>query len=182
MNLIEHRGYQIQLIDARASDKAVFRSLMQMYLYDTSEFNGQDPDSHGQYDYPDLDHYWTERGRNDEGRIPILIRINDCLAGFMLINRFSLLYPHDSTTRNLADFFIMRKWRGKRIGRIIVKEIFDMFPGHWEIRQQQENEKSQKFWRSAIGEYTNGSFKETLLSDERWQGPVQQFSNLTRIT
>ncbi|MFS0727976.1 GNAT family N-acetyltransferase [Paenibacillus sp. 1P07SE] len=182
MNLIEHRGYQIKLIDAPQSDKSVFRNLMQMYLYDTSEFNGKDPDKHGFFDYSELDHYWTEVGRTEEGRIPILIQINDKLAGFMLINRFSLLIPRDPATRNLADFFIMRKWRGKRIGRVVVKEIFDMLPGHWEIRQEQENIKSQQFWRTVIGEYTNESYKETILSDDRWQGPVQQFSNATRIT
>ena len=182
MNLIEHRGYQIKLIDAPISDKPVFRNMMQMYLYDTSEFNGKDPDRHGYYDYPDLDHYWTDTGRSEEGRIPILIQINDELAGFMLINRFSLLYPRDLSTRNLADFFIMRKWRGKRIGRVIVKEIFDMHPGHWEIRQEQANVKSQQFWRTVISEYTIGGYKETLVSDEQWNGPIQQFSNATRIT
>jgi len=178
---IHHNGYHIKLLEASVADKPVMRSLMQLYQYDTSEFNGQDPDPHGLFDYPDLDHYWTEHGRREEGRIAILIQINDVVAGFALINNFSLVVPRKPSTRSLAELFIMRKWRRRQIGKMIVKEIFDNFPGHWEIRQERENTSAQLFWRNVIQEYTGGGYKETDKNDGEWDGIIQEFDNSARV-
>lgn len=181
MIYIHHEGYQIKLSEAGVSEKPVLRSLMQFYLYDTSEFNGVDPDRHGSFDYPYFDHYWTEQGKKVEGRLPILIQVNDAVAGFAFINNFSLYVPRTSTTRNLADFFIMRKWRRRKIGKVIAKEIFDMYEGHWEVKQQRENVHAQQFWRNVIHEYTFGSFEEVDWNDEYWDGPIQGFDNSGRL-
>ncbi|GGF95057.1 GNAT family N-acetyltransferase [Paenibacillus abyssi] len=178
---INHNGYQIKLLDGAVADKPVFRNLLQLYRYDTSEFNGKDPDKHGIFDYKYLDHYWTEHGRAEEGRIPILIQINDLLAGFALINNFSLVVPRTLETRHLAEFFIMRKWRRRQIGKAIVTEIFDNYQGHWEIRQERENVNAQQFWRNVIHEYTNGGYQEIDQQDERWNGPIQSFNNNGRL-
>lgn len=178
---IHHNGYQIKLLEATVADKPVFRNLLQLYNYDTSEFNGKDPDRHGLFDYPYLDHYWTEEGRMQEGRIPILIQIDDYIAGFALINRFSLIVPKGPDTRNLAEFFIMRKWRRRQIGKVVVKELFDMYLGQWEIRQERANVNAQQFWHNVIDEYTGGAFHETDCDDEHWDGLIQSFSNKGRL-
>ncbi|XEC96294.1 GNAT family N-acetyltransferase [Paenibacillus tarimensis] len=178
---IHHNGFQIKLLEATVTDKPVIRNLLQLYQYDMSEFNGKDPDKHGFYNYNYLDHYWTEHGRKEEGRRAILIQINDFLAGFAFINNFSVVVPRTPTTRNLAEFFIMRKWRRRKIGKVIVSEIFDMYQGEWEIRQERENVNAQQFWRRVIHDYTNGNYTETDLCDEIWDGPVQTFSNNGRL-
>jgi predicted acetyltransferase len=177
MIYIHHNGYPIKLVDSSVADKPVFRKLMQLYRYDMSEFNAEDPDIHGVFDYPYLDHYFTEKGKNEESRIAILIQINDIVAGFALINHYSLVVPQTPTTRNLAEFFIMRKWRRRQIGKMVVKEIFDNYLGQWEIRQERGNINAQLFWRNVIDEYTNGGFKETDKNDELWDGPIQSFDN-----
>lgn len=181
MIFIHHNGYHIKLVEASVIDKPVLRSMIQFYLYDTSEYNGKDPDKHGVFDYMFFDHYFTEHGRQEEGRLPIMIQINDLLAGFALINTFSILTPQTPSTRNLADFFIMRKWRRRSIGKVIVKEIFDTWQGHWEVKQERENISAQQFWRNVIHEYTSGAYKETDLNDERWNGPIQEFDNNGRL-
>ncbi|CAM4384206.1 GNAT family N-acetyltransferase [Paenibacillus tarimensis] len=181
MNFIHHNGYHIKLMMAAVEHKPVMRNLMQFYLYDTSEYNGKDPDKHGVFDYPYFDHYWTTQGREEEGRLPILIQINDSLVGFAFLNNFSLTIPRTPTTRNLADIFILRKWRRKSIGKVIVKEIFDSYPGQWEVKQERENTNAQQFWRNVIHEYTNGGYREVVLQDERWDGPVQSFDNNGRL-
>lgn len=181
MNIIHHNGSQIKLITAGAGDKPLLRNLLQLYQHEISEFTGADPDAHGIYDYPDLDHYFTAEGRTQEGRLPILIRIDDTVAGFGLINNFSLLAPRTKDTRHLADFFILRKWRRQSIGKAVVKEIFDSYQGYWEVKQRREHEGAQRFWRIVIQEYTNGGYKEADLNDERWDGPVQSFNNNGRL-
>ncbi|RXZ76745.1 acetyltransferase [Paenibacillaceae bacterium] len=181
MRSINHDGNQIKLLEGTVSDKPVIRNLMQLYRYDTSEFNGKDPDRHGIYDYKYLDHYWTEHGQNEEGRHAILVQINDLLAGFAFINNFSLIVPRTPTTRSLAEFFIMRKWRRRKFGKVIANEIFEMFPGHWEIRQERENVNAQHFWRKVVGEYTSGGYKEVNVNNEEWDGPIQTFNNNGRL-
>ena len=120
MNYIHHNGYHIKLQTASIGDKPLMRNLMQLYLYDVSEFTTEDPNRHGMFDYPYLDHYWTEEGRKQEGRLPILIQINEAVAGFALINQISSYIPRSGNTRNLAEFFIMRKWRRRSIGKVVV--------------------------------------------------------------
>src|SRR5260221_3470726 len=86
---------------------------MQLYLHDFSEFAAIDS-AHGDVD-PEgrfaniwLDSYWQEAGR-----IPLLIRANDCLAGFALLNRWSALgWPVDHA---MAEFFVLRKYRRARV-------------------------------------------------------------------
>ncbi|MBD2844987.1 acetyltransferase [Paenibacillus sp. IB182496] len=178
---IHHNGYQIRLIDAGPEDKLVFRNLIQLYQYDMSEFKGADPDRHGLFDYSDLDHYWTRHGREAEGRQAILIKIDEAVAGFAFLNNLALSVPRDDTTRHLAEFFIMRRWRRRHLGKVIVKELFDTYPGVWEVREERENRNAQLFWRNVIQEYTGGGFKEQEFDEHAWKGPVQSFDNRGRL-
>jgi len=180
MNIIHHGGHQILLLTAGTGDKPLLRNLMQLYLHEISEFTGADPDDHGIFDYPEFDHYFTAEGRQ-EGRLPILIRIDGTAAGFAMINGFSLVAPHTPSTRHLSDFLILRKWRRRSIGKAVVREIFESYPGLWEIKQRREHEGAQRFWRNVIREYTAGGYKETELNDDRWDGFVQTFDNSSRL-
>ncbi len=53
---------------------------MQLYLYDFTEFTGDDIDNNGFYPYVYLDRYWDE-----PGRFPFLIQVDEKVAGFVLI-------------------------------------------------------------------------------------------------
>ena len=94
---------KIELVRINESNKAVLRQLMELYLYDFSEFDHEDVNEHGVYGYRYLDHYWTEAGRH-----PFFIQVDDQLAGFVLIRR---LTPPDETPVIMAisEFFVMRK-------------------------------------------------------------------------
>ena len=79
--------------------------------------------------------------------------------------------------RAIAEFFIMRKYRRRGIGCAVACQIFDRFPGKWEVQQMVSNQRAQFFWRRVIAHYTNGQYHEVTLHDERWHGPVQFFDN-----
>lgn len=53
-------------------NKDVLRRLLELYLYDFSEFDGRDLGPHVTYGYPYRDHYWTE-----PDRFPFFIRGGD---------------------------------------------------------------------------------------------------------
>lgn len=160
---------QTAILPATGADRSVLKNLMQLYLYDLSEIEGIDVDERGRFSYPALDLYWTEAGR-----YPFLIRVDGRLAGFALVSQHSRLTgPFEGHT--IAEFFILRRYRRMGVGRAAATQIFDRFPGRWEVATIATNIPAQAFWRSVIDRYTGGRYHEVWLQDERWRGPVQSF-------
>ena len=155
-------------------EKPVLRRLMELYLYDFSEFDLADVGPHGLYEYPYLDHYWTE-----PGRYPFIIRVDERLAGFVLVTQHNYLTgevdPERGAAWVIAEFFVMRRYRRQGIGEAVARQVFERFPGQWQVAQIRENTPASLFWRKVIGRYTAGQYQEQQLDDERWCGPVQIF-------
>lgn len=160
---------KIELNPAALEEKVLLERLMELYLYDFSEFDRVDVDDQARYGYPFLDRYWDEAGRR-----PFLIRVDGVLAGFVLVFEFSLL---GLAGHMIAEFFVMRKFRRMGVGRTAAIAAFAQFPGHWEVSQVFQNVTGQRFWRKVIAEYTRGNYREVGLNNEVWQGPVQTFEN-----
>ncbi|MCX7001606.1 MAG: GNAT family N-acetyltransferase [Candidatus Sumerlaeota bacterium] len=163
---------QIDLSKAALSEKSLLQRMMQLYQYDFSEFEGNDLDDHALFNYKYLDHYWVE-----EGRTPLIVSVDGRLAGFVLVNK------HSYTAQErfcIAEFFIMRKYRRKGIGKEVAHRVFDMFGPLWEVQQTKKNTAAQDFWRSVVNEYTNGDFDfyENGLGD--WDGPILAFKRQTK--
>ncbi|WP_270168594.1 GNAT family N-acetyltransferase [Paenibacillus sp. SYP-B4298] len=166
---------QIQLLRAEEHDKPVIRNLMQYYQYDTTEYNNEDPSPFGLFDYNYLDHYWTDHGKETEGRVAYIIKIRGNLAGFAMVNNFSVINC-DSNAKTIAEFFIMRKWRKQGIGRNVALRIFDTHMGGWEVKQEKENLIAQKFWESVVKQYTNGRYNKQESYEPKWDGPIIYFN------
>lgn len=159
---------EIELKQADFNDKPVLRNLFELYQYDFSEYENSDVDDHGLYGYRYLDHYWT-----DPGRMAFLIRVNGKLAGFALLRQ--LHDGHSSPTYSIAEFFVMRKYRRKGVGRECARRLFDHYPGRWRVAEEMNNLPSQTFWHNIIEEYTQGNYEEMRLNNEEWRGLVQVF-------
>jgi len=157
---------QIEIVPATVDQKPVIRHLLELYLYDFSEFDGADVDSHGLYGYDHLDAYWV-----DEYRHPFLIRADGRWAGFALVMEMG--GGDQAAFHWMAEFFVMRKYRRQGVGQQAACEVFDRFPGMWRVAQIRTNEPAQRFWRTTIGHYTEGMFEEIEM--EQWKGPVQEF-------
>jgi predicted acetyltransferase len=141
-------------MEARLEDKVVMRHLLELYLHDFSELDGSEVDDHGLYGYRYLDHYWTE-----DDRRPFLFLVDGRWAGFALIR---LGNPND-----IAEFFVLRKYRGRGIGKMAARDLFGRFPGAWQVRQIATNLSATTFWRRTIPV----PFEEHLTEN----GPVQRF-------
>lgn len=158
---------QIEIKAATSEEKPVLERLWQLYIYDFSEFEHADLDDRGLYDSHFLSLYFTEGDR-----YPFLVRVNGSLAGFVLVNNHTVL---PDAKFSIAEFFIARKYRRAGIGTKVAMEIFDRFKGRWEVREISNNLPAQAFWRKVIGEYTHHQYQEIILSDDRWDGPIQCF-------
>jgi predicted acetyltransferase len=156
----------VRLIPVDKTDKAVLRRLLELYLYDFSEYTGEDVDRHGFYSYDYLDPYWT-----DPDRHPFLLWVDEHIAGFVLVR--GRLGPDGQRVHYIAEFFVMRKYRRRKVGREAAFLAFNLFPGKWRVSQIKKNLPAQRFWRQVIGEYTGGRFRE--VPNESADGPMQEF-------
>ncbi|MFS0613405.1 GNAT family N-acetyltransferase [Lederbergia ruris] len=156
-------------------DKSILQNLMQLYRYDSSEFDGHVLNRHGLYLYKYLDHQWT-----DDYRRPLLVKVGGEIAGFVLV---SLDVPKEFTklstaekTNVISDFFIMRKYRRRGVGKKVAYSLFEQYRGMWEVRQTIGNQAAQMFWKKIIHEYPDGHIhKEELVQNDSWHGPVLVF-------
>ncbi|MCI0711014.1 MAG: GNAT family N-acetyltransferase [Chloroflexi bacterium] len=140
-------------------DKSVLQNLMQLYLYDFSEFTGDDVNAHGRYEYMYLDNYWIE-----ERRDAYFIRYGESIAGFTLITRGTTDVASgtfDAELMSISEFFVMRKFRRRGIGAFAANLCFDRYPGDWQITTPHNNKPSATFWRAVIDKRTSGNFVES---------------------
>jgi predicted acetyltransferase len=158
----------IEIQSAQVKDKSILRNLMELYVYDFSEFTKWDVNEHGLFGYKYLDHYWT-----DSDRHPFLITVSGQLAGFVLVRAIDS--SNHERTHSIAEFFVLRKYRCQGVGRAVAHRIFDMFPGQWSVSEIEDNYPAQVFWRKVISEYTSGEFEEEHLQNHESKRVVQRF-------
>jgi predicted acetyltransferase len=140
--------------EAEVEDKGVLRRMLQLYLYDFSEFTGEDLNAHGEYAYSYLDHYWTE-----DGRYPFIFRVENNFVGFALVRRKPDEY-------RMAEFFILRKYRRQGLGKLAAETVIRRFGGRWQIYQLGANKPAQKFWNEVVDTVSGGEFEEYSSSEE----------------
>ena len=117
-----------RFLPAQVEDKPVLRHLLQLCLHDYSEFNGKEVNDCGLFDYPLPDLLLDGRlgdiqffGCDVEGK----------LAGFVLVRQLEA--EKDEPLWQMAEFFILRKYRRQGIGREVAHRVFDQFEGRWQV-------------------------------------------------
>lgn len=155
----------VQVTLCRPEEDAVIAALLQLYVYDFSEALSLDVEDDGRFRVP-----------HREGRDAFLIRVDGKIAGFALHAGKSRITGAEDV-HDVAEFFVLSRYRRTGVGEVAARWLFDRFPGKWEVRQKKENTRAIAFWRRVIDRYTGGRFEEELIADERWDGPVQRFDN-----
>ena len=149
-----------EIVQVPESDKLVLRRLMELYCHDLSAYVQLDVDQNGLFGYRHFEAYWTEPGRH-----PFFIKMAGKHAGFALVNSHCIVVT-DPQAHAMAEFFIMKKYRRSGLGRRAAIEIFNRFPGKWEVTQVATNVPAVAFWEAVIDEYTRGQY-ETTRSEKK---------------
>jgi predicted acetyltransferase len=155
----------ITLDPASRADELVLNRLLQLYVYDFSEFMDFDIGDDGIFRFTYQPEPW---------RHAYLVRVDGRLAGFAILDEKSRI-TGNRDVMDVAEFFVMRKFRRKGVGAAAAMQAFDLFPRKWEVRQTAKNVAATAFWRRTIARYTGGHFEEVVFDDERWRGPMQSF-------
>lgn len=120
----------------------------------------------GEYKY--LTSYFT-----DSDRSAFFIYADDKVAGFVLVNKHTLI---EDGAHSVAEFYIIPGFRGRGVGERAAQLTFKRFPGKWEVAQMETNQPAIRFWRKVISDITKDKYHEIILNSDTWQGPVQTFS------
>jgi predicted acetyltransferase len=125
-------------------EKRVLERLFQLYAYDFSEHVPLEVEASGRFDVPIADAWWT-----DENRSPFFVRSDGKLCGFALVKRGSRV---DGATdvMDVAEFFVLRGLRRKRLGERAAHALFERFPGKWEMRVRRTNVAANQFWSRVV--------------------------------
>ncbi|WP_058515358.1 GNAT family N-acetyltransferase, partial [Legionella santicrucis] len=148
-----------QLIPASLNDYPIIRNMTQFYFYDLSRNCGRDSAdwavlSDGLYDAFDCKNYFEEANRK-----AFLIKILDELAGFVLLNQVA---TSSDVNWNIGEFFILARFQRQGIGQLVAHELWNTYPGRWEVSILPENKDGLLFWRKIISVYTNGKYSEIV--------------------
>jgi predicted acetyltransferase len=163
----------VTVSEAFRKQAPILQNLMQLYIHDFSAFfvgtDRGDVDPDGRYgDYP-LDAYWTQPKWS-----AFLIRCDEALAGFALINDHA--HSGQNVDRSVAEFCVLRKYRGQGAGRIAAEMLFSRYPGSWEVAVMRQNLPAAAFWRRMIrGAAPARDVVELDLDDDHWNGPILRF-------
>jgi predicted acetyltransferase len=154
----------IEVIAALPEQQSILANLLELYVYDFSEFLELHLGADGRFGYEQLPLYWKETNR-----YPFLIKVNGYLAGFVFVHKGSQI-SGDENVWDMAQFFILHGYRRLGIGKQVAHEIWQRFPGIWEVRVIARNQKAKIFWERAIAEFTGKAIESVSFdkAGENW--------------
>ena len=158
----------VKIIKAARSQQSLVDELMQDYLNELSAYESIAMDAGGRFQYPFLKHYWRE-----PDRYPFLIVAGEQTVGFVLLRR-DMNPENGSRFVEVAEFFVVPKWRRQKVGTIAAQLIWPLFPGPWCVSVLEKNLPAAKFWRQQIIQ-SAGSCTEESPSSANFRKTIFRF-------
>jgi predicted acetyltransferase len=101
----------------------------------------------------------------DDSSHPLIIMKDERPVGFALVSR-PLRSQRDKIDYCMAEFYVVPSARRLGVGRDAARLIFNRFAGVWEVTEFLYNKPAVAFWRSIVGEYTGGKYRESTTLGE----------------
>jgi len=153
------RPPKVTLERASAADAALLANLLELYVHDLSAvFPSVELGPDGRFGYAKLPLYWSE----PERRFAFVVRCDGKPAGFALATRGSPL-TEDPETLDVAEFFVLRRYRRLGVGAEAAVLLFGALPGSWTVRVAEANSGALAFWTRVVAEFTQGTARESEL-------------------
>jgi predicted acetyltransferase len=140
---------ELEVLPATPEHITTVANLFELYAYDFSDFRDLELGDDGRFGDIELPLYWSEPDRH-----AFLFKVRQKPAGFALVKTGSEITGDDSV-RDMAEFFIVRRYRRQGLGTAAAREIWNRFTGPWEVRVMESNHPAQRFWARAIATALN---------------------------
>ena len=176
-----------KLVPIAPEEAPVLRNLLELYAHDFTEYVPHDLAPSGRFEIPLADPWWTSADH-----FPFFIHDRGVLCGFALVRRGSHTRD-DADAMDIAELFVVRGARKRGLGREIAHQLFERFPGRWEIRVRISNGPALKFWKGVAESWlgapaereaftTNGVDREVLRFDSRKKAAAAVEESRVRFT
>ena len=147
-----------RLITATLGELAIVQNLWLFYIYDMGRqcgFNkGWESPTDPSFTADDLSPYFI-----DPEKQAFIITIGTELAGFVFLDKKGII---PTSNWSIAEFFILNKFQGKGIGKLIAYQLWSTHPGCWELSIIAENTNAIGFWRHTVSHYMHGKYSEEI--------------------
>ena len=156
---------KLELVKATIAQKPIIANLLELYAYDFSEFCYFDIGDDGLYGYPNLSQYWR-----DSNKHPFLIYVDNKIAGLILVQQGSPI-SNKPDVWDVAEFFIMRKYRRDGMGTTAAIKIWEQLKGTWQVRVLKDNPAACSFWLKTIKTFSSTTpykQKDIIIENEHW--------------
>ncbi len=146
---------QYDLVLVPESQKPSFWQLFQGYLAELGAFTGKPP-INGEYDYRHFDNYWQEP--ND--RWPYYLKDEEgTVCSLAMVRRY------EDTVYEVAEFYVLPKWRGKGLGRCMLEKIMKRHQGSWRLEVLENHMEAQKFWSKVFGNHPACQVRQVVINN-----------------
>ena len=147
----------ISIFEASIEEKELLRNFLALYLHDLSEYTERlDINRQGFFDYRDLNKYYYRNFL-----IPLLYKVNQRYAGFILLDQKP--YAPKNVDNFINEFFILKKYRRKGIAKMVIKDLFELYPGKYLVLQLSANLPAINFWHRV---YEDNGLQYTEIIEE----------------
>ena len=136
----------IALLPTTADQAPLIRNLYQFYSYESSDWEQEDVEVDGRFYIHDehLHRYWQ-----DDGWGAYLVLADGFIAGFVLVERSEL---PGIDALELADLFILKKYRRQGLGRAVAQQILGNHPHNWLLRCYRQDHLAMAFCSAVLAD------------------------------
>ncbi|HEY2404658.1 MAG TPA: GNAT family N-acetyltransferase [Polyangiaceae bacterium] len=146
---------EITLVPATPADANLLSNLLELYTHDLSAAFSVELGADGRFGYQKLPLYWAE----PERRFPFLIKRDARVVGFALVTRGSPAID-DPDVFDIAEFFVLRRYRREGVGRSAARLLWSRLPGRWAVRVSEGNRGAVPFWARVSSEFAGDAVTE----------------------
>ena len=147
--------HEVELEAATVADAALLANLLELYVHDLSAVFAIELGADGRFGYAKLPLYWS----TPERHFAFFIEYAERVVGFVLVTRGSPV-TDDPDVLDVAEFFVLRRYRRSGVGRLAALALWRRLPGAWIVRVSEGNREALPFWSRVIAEFTGGDFRE----------------------
>ncbi|QVM93510.1 GNAT family N-acetyltransferase [Pseudomonas entomophila] len=149
----------LELLQTGPDQADLVRNLYQFYAYESSDWEQEDVEVDGRFyiHEPHFERYWQSPGWS-----ATLVLVDGFIAGFVLVERSEL---PGIDAFELADLFILKKYRRLGIGRAVARQFLCEGDADWLLRWHGADAVATQFCRALLADLPRAT-REIALDDE----------------
>ena len=136
------KNINLKLERSSVDDKDFIKNIYQYYSHDLSDFNDHlRVNSMGLFDNSLVDSYYYE-----DNLIPLKITLENSIIGFL----FCSISSGQKVNYIVQEIFIMRNYRNRGFGKLVLKQLFNLYTGKFGAYILIKNEPAKLFWKHCL--------------------------------